>query len=82
MRRHHMSTSSLQKAVRKAASVEKRVSLHTFRLIFARHLLEDGYDIRTVQDLLGHKDVKTCWSPLQTTGTCEGLEGVEGTWSI
>jgi integron integrase len=61
-RRHHVSTSALQKAVRKAAKlarIDKRVTCHTFRHSFATHLLEDGYDIRTVQDLLGHKDVKT-----------------------
>jgi integron integrase len=62
VRRHHVSESSLQKAVKNAArlaGVSKRVTCHTFRHSFATHLLESGYDIRTVQELLGHKDVKT-----------------------
>ncbi len=59
---HHLHESSVQKAVKqatRAAGIQKRVGCHTFRHSFATHLLQDGYDIRTVQELLGHKDVKT-----------------------
>jgi integron integrase len=60
--RHHLHESVVQKAVRRAsqrAGMHKRVTCHTFRHSFATHMLEDGYDIRTVQELLGHKDVRT-----------------------
>ena len=61
-RRLHRHPSNVQRAVRQAvleSGITKRASCHTFRHSFATHLLESGYDIRTVQELLGHRDVRT-----------------------
>lgn len=65
-----------RQTVARQAGVVKHVDCHTFRHSFATHLLEDGYDIRTVQELLGHRDVKT--TMIYTHVLNRGVAGGEG----
>lgn len=84
-RRHHLSDSVMQKAVNLAlrnSHIEKHVTCHVFRHSFATHLLESGTDIRTLQTLLGHKDVRTTMIYTHTagqgpTGTRSPLENIQ-----
>ncbi|MEE3162930.1 MAG: tyrosine-type recombinase/integrase [SAR324 cluster bacterium] len=75
--RHHLDQSAINRAIKQAVrqtEITKKVSTHTFRYSFTKHLLQRGTDIRTIQALLGHKDLET--TMIYTHVLKQGVQGV------